>query len=102
MLFAHRVTTHESTKHSPFEFLYNIKSVLLIDITHNTKNLSNLDKPFDKDMFNIVLESVASLRHQIHHKVDKKVQEKHYHDYDLRHLKSNDIKVGDKSSSEEH
>ena len=50
-------------------------------------------------MFDKVLESATSLRNQIHHKVEdniKKVQEKQQHNYDLRHLRSNDIKVGDK------
>ena len=37
MVFAHRVTTHASTKYSPFELLYNRKAVLPIDIKHNTK-----------------------------------------------------------------
>ena len=70
-----------------------------IDIKHNAKVLSNLDEPFDKDMFDKVLKSATSLRNQIHHKVGdniKKAQEKWQHDCDLRHLKSNDIKVGDK------
>ena len=51
VLFAHRVTTHGSTKYSPFQLLHNRKAVLLTDIKHNTKYLSNLDEPFDKDMF---------------------------------------------------
>ena len=50
VLFAHRVTTQVSTKYFPFELLYNRKAALPIDIKHNTKNLSNLDKPFDKDI----------------------------------------------------
>ena len=99
VLFAHRVTTHASKKYSPFELLYNRKTVLPIDIKHNTKDLSNLDETFDKDMFDTVLESATSLRNQIHHKVKdniKNAQEKQQHDYDFRHLKSNEIKVGDK------
>ena len=50
-------------------------------------------------MLDTVLSSKTSLRNQIHHKVEdniKKTQEKQQLDYDLRHLKSNDIKVGDK------
>ena len=50
-----------------------------IDIKHNAKVLSNLDEPFDKDMFDKVLKSATSLRNQIHHKVEdniKKAQEK--------------------------
>ena len=46
VLFAHRVTTHVSTKYSPFELLYNRKAILPIDIEHNTKDLSNLCQPF--------------------------------------------------------
>ena len=61
---------------------------------HNIKDLSNLDEPFDKDLLDTVLKSATSLRNQIHHKVDKKAQEKQQHDYDLQHLKSNGIKVG--------
>ena len=48
-------------------------------------------------MFDSVLESATSLRNQIRHKVDdntKKAQEKQKRDH--RHLKRNDIKVGDK------
>ena len=51
-------------------------------------------------MFDNVLESATSLRNQIHHKVEdniKKAQKRQQHDYDLRHLKSNDIKVRDKA-----
>ena len=51
-------------------------------------------------MFVRVLESVSCcLRNQIHHKVEdniKKAQEKQQHDYDLQHLKSNDVKARDK------
>ena len=50
-------------------------------------------------MFDTVLESATSLRNQIHHKIEdniKKTQEKQQHEYDLQHLKSNDIKVWDK------
>ena len=76
------------------------KAVLPIDNTkHNIKDLSNLDELFDKDMFDKVLESATPLRNQIHHIVKdniKKAQEKQQNDYDLRHLQSNDIKVGDK------
>ena len=99
MLLAHCVTTHASTKYSSFELLYNRKAVLQIDIKHNAKNLSNLDEPFDKYMFDTVLKSTTSLGNQIHHKVEdniKKTQKKQKHGYDLRHLNSNDIKVGDK------
>ena len=98
-LVAHRVTTHASTKYSLFELLYNRKAVLPIYIKHNTKYLSNLDEPFDKDMFDKVLESATYLRNQIHHKVEdniKKAQGKQQHDFELWHLQSNDIKVGDK------
>ena len=97
MLFVHRVTTHASTKYSPFELLCNRKAASPIEIKHNAKDLSNLDEPFDKDMFDKVVESATSLRNQIHHKVEdniKKAQEKQQHDYDLR--QSSDIKVGDK------
>ena len=94
VLFTHRVTIHAF--YSPCHHTRNRKAVLSIDIKHNTKDLSNLDEPLDKDMFDTVLESATSLRHQIHHKVEdniKKVQEKQQHDYYLQHLKSNDIKV---------
>ena len=74
VLFAHRVTTHASTKYSPFELLYNRKAVLPIDIKHNTKDLSNLDEPFDKNMFDTVLESATSLRDQIHRKVEDNIK----------------------------
>ena len=50
-------------------------------------------------MFDKVLESATSFRNQIHHKVEdniKKAQEKQQHIYDLCHLQSNDLKVGDK------
>ena len=99
LLLAHCVTTHASTKYSSFELLYNRKAVLQIDIKHNTKNLWNLDEPFDKYMFDTVLKSTTSLKNQVHHKVEdniKKAQKKQKHGYDLRHLNSNDIKVGDK------
>ena len=79
VLFADRVTTHASTKCSPLELLYNREAVVPIDIKHNAKVLSNLDEPFDKDMFDKVLKSATSLRNQIHHKVGdniKKAQEK--------------------------
>ena len=67
-----------------------------IDIKHNTKDLSNLDEPFDKEMFDKVLES-ATTRFTIKLKITlKKAQEKQQHDYDLWYLQSNDIKVGDK------
>ena len=49
-------------------------------------------------MFESARESATSLRNQIHHKVDdniKKAQGKQKRDYDHRHLKSNDIKVGE-------
>ena len=74
VLFAHRVTTHASTKYSPFEILYNTKTVLPIDIKHNKRDLSNLDEPFDKDMFDKVLQSATSLRNHIHHKVEDNVK----------------------------
>ena len=49
---------------------YTIKKTNLpIEIKHNTKDLSNLDEPFDKDMFDTVLESAISLRNQIHHNI---------------------------------
>ena len=70
-----------------------------IDIKHNTKDLSSLDKPFDKDMFDNILKSATSLRNKMHHKVEdniKKAQEKQEHDFGFRHLQSNGIKVGDK------
>ena len=79
VLFARRVTTRVSTKHSPFELLYNRETFLTIDIKHNAKDLSNLGEIFDKDIFDTVLESVTSLRNRIHHKVEdniKKAQEK--------------------------
>ena len=50
-------------------------------------------------MLDTVLASATSLKNQIHHKVEdniKKAQEKQQLDYDLPHLTSNDIKVGDK------
>lgn len=97
VLFAHRVSKHASIKYSPFELLY--KAVLPIDIKHNTNDLSNLDEPFDKAMFDTVLESATSLRNNINHNVEaniKKAQKKQQHDYDLRHFKGNDIKFGDK------
>ena len=65
-------------------------------IKHNTKDLSNLNEPFDKVVFGTVLESATSLRKRIHHDVEdniKKAHEKQQHDYDLQHLKSNDFKV---------
>ena len=90
VIFAHRVTTYACTRYSLFEHLFNRKAVLLTDIKYNSKDLSNLDEPFDKDMFVRVLESVCCcLRNQIHHKVEdniKKAQEKQQHDYDLQHL----------------
>ena len=90
--------TRPQSMYSPFELLYKRKAVLPIDIKHNIKDISNLDKPFDKGMFDTVLESATSLRNQIFHKVEdniKKAQEKQQNDYDLRHLKSNEINVGD-------
>ena len=51
-------------------------------------------------MFDTVLGSATSLRNQIHYKIEdnfKKAQKRQQHDYDLRHLKSNDIKVRDKA-----
>lgn len=80
VLFDHRVSKHASTKYSPFELLCNRKAVLPIDIKHNTNDLSNLDEPFDKAMFDTVLESATSLRNNIHHNVEaniKKAQKKH-------------------------
>ena len=74
VLFAHCVTTHASTKYSPLELLYHRKAVLLIDIKDNTKGLSNLGEPFDKDMFDTVLESATSLRNQIHHNVEDNIK----------------------------
>ena len=49
-------------------------------------------------MFDTVLESATSLRNQTHHKVDVTLKGtgKTQHDYNLRHLKSNGIKVVDK------
>ena len=98
VLFAHCVTTYASTRYFPIP-LHNRKAVLPIDIRHNKKYLSNLNEPFDKNMFDTVLESATSLRNQIHHKIEdniKKTQEKQQHEYELQHLKSNDIKVWDK------
>ena len=40
---------------------FNTKAVMAIDIKHNTKDLSNLEEPFVKDMFDKVLESGTSL-----------------------------------------
>ena len=77
VLFTHCVTTCTSTKYFLFEVLYNRKAVFPTDIKYNTKDFSNLEEPFDQDMFDTVLESVISLRKQIHHKVEdniKKVQ----------------------------
>ena len=80
-LFAHRVTTHACTRYSPFGHLYNRKAVLLTDIKYNSKDLSNLDEPFDKEMFVRVLESASCcLRNQIHHKVEDNIK---------RHKKNN-------------
>ena len=79
VVFAHRVTKHASTKYSLFESLYNRKAVLQIEINHNTIDLSKLVRPFNKDMFHTVPNSVTSLRNQIYHKNEdniKKVQEK--------------------------
>ena len=39
---------------------FNTKAVMAIDIKHNTKDLSNLEEPFDKDIFDKVLESGTS------------------------------------------
>ena len=78
--------TRPQSMYSLFELLYNRKAVLPIDIKHNIKDISNLDKPFDKGMFDTVLESATSLRNQIFHKVEdniKKAQEKQQNYYDL-------------------
>ena len=86
MIFVHRVTTYGSTKlkRIPFELLYNRKAVLPIYIKHNTKDLSNLDETFDKDVFATVLESATSFRNQIHYNVEhniKKAQEEQQHEH---------------------
>lgn len=50
-----------------------------MDIKQNTKDLSNLDEPFDKDMFDTVLESATSLRNQTHRKVEDNIKKTQQH-----------------------
>ena len=61
VLFAHRITTHASTKYSRLSF-YTIEkqSCRLAFSVIPTQDLSNLDEPFDKDMSDTVLASATS------------------------------------------
>ena len=48
VLFAHRVSKHSSTKHSPFKLLYNRQPVLPTDVKYKLSSTENSDpgEPF--------------------------------------------------------
>ena len=46
-------------------------------LKHNTTDLSKLNEPFDKVVFDTVLESASSLRKRIHHEVADNIKKAH-------------------------
>ena len=90
ILFAHRVSIHNSAKYSPFFQMYNRHPILPIDIKYNLID-NNADKeaesnPYDITTFQAVLESAALIREATNEYQNiKKAQAKHQKDYNNRH-----------------
>ena len=99
VLFAHRVTKHNSTKYSPFFMLYNRDPVLPIDLKYKESALGG-DEEFDMDMFQEVLKAAKTLRNSIHEKASvniKNAQARQKRDYDRRHSSGeNQVRIDDK------
>ena len=92
ILFAHRVSIHNSRKYSPFFLMYNRHPILPIDMKYDLID-DNADKepesnPYDITTFQAVLESAALIREATNEKASqniKKAQAKHQKDYNNRH-----------------
>ena len=104
ILFAHRVSIHDSTKYSPFFLMYNRHPILPIDINYDLID-NNADKepdsnPYDITTFQAVLESAALIREATNEKASqniKKAQAKHQKDYNNRHSTiSTSLSIGSK------
>ena len=72
ILFAHRISQHSSTKHSPFMLMYNRDPVLPIDVKHNldkdeSKERENREgdgdeeQPFDLAFFDAIFSSAMKV-----------------------------------------
>ena len=101
VLFAHRVSRHASTNHSPFYLMYSREPVLPIDLKYapNSEPATLYDSPFDQDMFEAVFASANMIRVDIQEAAGrniKKVQEKQKRDFDCLHVSSTNVKVGDR------
>ena len=90
ILFSHRVSTHSSTKYSPFQLMFNRLPTLPIDVKYDLNRSINEDIPYDYETFRDVFASTVKLRELTHIQAGeniKKAQEKQRKDYDKRHGK---------------
>ena len=74
--FAHHFSKHSSTNHSPFELLYNQETVLPIDVTCKLSSIENsdLDNPFDQDIFDTVLASSNVIGEDVHRQAGEHIK----------------------------
>ena len=117
VLFAHRVSPHLSTKHSPFYLMYNQEPVLPGDLNNGLNSepvdlckLFNQDmfktvlstdlcKLFDQNMSKSVFSTANAIRDDIHEAAGrniKKIQVKQKRDFERRYLSSSTVNVGKK------
>ena len=105
MLFAHRVSRHSSTKHSPYFLLYNRESVLPADIKYcladdnGYMHNSDENEPFEKEMFDAVLSASMAICEKVHNRASENIQqaqETQWRDCNRRHQVPKSITVGQK------
>ena len=74
--FAHHFSKHSSTKHSPFELLYNQETVLPIDVKYKLSSIENsdLENPFDQDIFDTVFASSNVIGEDVHRQAGEHIK----------------------------